>query len=813
MVVRYPAEDKPDQILKLLHQQRESGLFCDVKLKLGPSILVHAHRAVLACGSSFFEGMFTSTFIESSSGIVDLSHITNDIGILWKVIDSMYGQSFEICQRNVGETLNLATMFLLDDLKSACAEVLLNVLHLKNVAEILLLSINYDLRDVQDAVIPIFRSRFHDSVMFQEELLEYSSDQLKQAISIANIEDIARKGDYIKLLLKWFCFNATGSRADCLFMLLAELPFKIIHTIYRETESEIAEVIGHLNNENFNLFSDNMNKLRKMLESFQSSNHEIFPLWANNLISSVNDKHEIELDLNNEPKKLNCLSKDDCQMEEDVYNRHQSKVTELSSEPRLVDAVVVLAPGRDYFERSANCIDNEESQSLDICAYIPDAKAWYKLGSVCMNITQTSEGVYCETPSHLRRLQFTADFCKTKKEFRELVDGHDIPRLSDQVNPVRQRTGEGRMQNQTSNHGIYRRHISHLPPLSNKNWSVTYLRHSLYFYHQDMCELVLRYDLTSQSFTQTYFDAVENWDGAPITVEGTELVVVDQTLYAVVRIVIYEDRKRDYSRSMGRPAVEEAQVLHKLYRFNEEKNMWSHFINSKKNHVTIQLPRLISRKSESMRGFHSFQAYIEIPTLRQPGTFRSVLFARDDTTLFIVLCVKGFDDKPGYYCMSDCSVIDVRTEEVKHIRIPVQQRYLRQPIALFNNNTLVFINDNLELTVQFDSQDLKSYVNISKTGKTVAENESRFLIAKESYPTCRDILTCDGQQIWILQGSPNYSSSLKQYKVSNCAENGPKLNEIRHPPPPFSAFAMTCTGKLEINLVHMLQPPTKYLQT
>ena len=476
--------------------------------------------------------------------------------------------------------------------------------------------------------------------------------------------------------------------------------------------------------------------------------------------------------------------------------------------------VVVIAPGVDYFEKKEN---EDGTWSLDVCGYVPGMKAWYKLGTCNVDITQTFGRPCRKTAREMFKTQFLAHYSRDFRFLESAMHGDMFEFLDEMDNEDREPMMRAMMMRGHMRHHHPRlgHQLSKLPPLSNKKWNVTYLRHNLYFFHQDFCENVLIYNLFDQSWTQTGFDAVESWNGAPITVEGIELIVMGQILYAVVRIVIYEFQRRDrHYDNTENNSVQHAKVLHKIYRYKEESKSWSHYFTTKEHYARIPLEKsaAVQRPGERRQSVHEYE---DIPVIRQAGTFRTILFSEDEEKINIILMVKMYDEKPESYSISNLSMVylDLRKEN-DDVKTPINQRYIRQPTPLYDNGLFVFINDDLDLTSRFDVADPEERHRFRDGWNTKPEKESKLLKAEQTHPLQPTIQASNGHRMWILEGSSSdCTSSMFEYTIDVCYSTKEAVwNKSRHPPPPFSGFSMACTGKLDKTHIKGLQPPTKYLQ-
>lgn len=267
--MKYPPTEKSDQILQKLHASRADGEFCDVQLQYSKFKTVHAHKCILATCSPYFEGMFSSAFIEATSNTVDLSHITDRDDVIENVIDTFYGRTFEINEDNVSETLNLATMLLLNDLKIECAKVLFGLAHVRNSSQMLQLAINYELKDLREKVQPIIKSRFHDHILLQDDLLDLNVEGFEYLMGNISTKFIARKAKFIEFILKWFLVCESDERAQLVKRAIKKIQFKITRGAYKDFVDTLEVVNSHLDDANTDVAAQMRLKLRKRLTSLK----------------------------------------------------------------------------------------------------------------------------------------------------------------------------------------------------------------------------------------------------------------------------------------------------------------------------------------------------------------------------------------------------------------------------------------------------------------------------------------------------------------------------------------------------------------
>lgn len=446
--IKYPPSGRQEEILQKLIEQRKTGEFCDIQLKLSATKTVYAHKAVLAAQSAYFEGMFTSTFLEATSGVVDMSHITNREDVLDNVINIFYGKTFIIDETNVSDTINLATMLMLGDLREECAKILNVVVNIRNAIGLVQISLSYELNDVKEKVLPVVNARFHDYILLQEEVRELSVEGFELVHSVINTSFISRKSRYIEFIMRWFSAQVSTERARLLLSAIKGIKFKITKRAYKDFEKVLKELVSHLDDANIDVNEETSEQLKKALLNLEPADYvkniQIQDKEAGDEKKTTNDS---DSELEDEPerpafmtggrkmkvlgpptKKKGYTAEEEKIWEkahEDMKERDQHRIwaaewplditgslgtlndprrpkrirrerspdvlksrkrrikseLELKEEANLVEIVLLIAPSKDF-------LDDSKDDTLDISAYIPRKRAWYKIASLSASSIQ-----------------------------------------------------------------------------------------------------------------------------------------------------------------------------------------------------------------------------------------------------------------------------------------------------------------------------------------------------------------------------------------------------------------------------------------
>lgn len=436
--VAYPSPNKSNDILNKLHANRDHGEFCDIQLQISQTKTIYAHKPLLAACSPYFEGMFSSSFLEATSEVVDLSHMCDRSDVLEQIIDSFYGRSFEVNESNVSDALNLASMLMLEDLKEDCAKVLHGVLGLHNAAEMLQLSINFEINDLRDKIEPIVRSRFHDCILFQDDIYHLSIEGFECLIGCIDTSFITRREKYVEFIFKWFNLCESEERAQLLLKAIEGIKFKLTKHSYIEYKDQLEDVMNHLDEVNTDMSEESRMKLKLALSQLKPSDYVAnIPMPHESSNSDVEMEPEFimfpdtpvekRVKYFGPPTKETAFSAEEEAAWEEAHkemakrdemrrlwnlwppstrkdpNRpkglrresppaiHKSRKFGNNSSQKqagdLVDAVVVLTPSLPYLEKLNAKTEKADIKETDdnvllVCAYVPCTKSWYKISEL-----------------------------------------------------------------------------------------------------------------------------------------------------------------------------------------------------------------------------------------------------------------------------------------------------------------------------------------------------------------------------------------------------------------------------------------------
>ncbi len=207
-------------LMKNLKEQRVSGDLCDITLKVNNE-RVFGHKAVLGANSPYFYSMFTSDFEERSMNEIDLSASFSSILPLNAIIDFMYTGHLKLEEDILEETLDGATLFLMDTVRGYCAHYMMVNLGMHNVFMVWEIAEKYSFQTLAKVCSTFATEHLSDCSTLLESVYLVSETVFDALYSIAN--DICTLQEVCKVILNWIK-DDTGSREKHLMTLLQKGP-------------------------------------------------------------------------------------------------------------------------------------------------------------------------------------------------------------------------------------------------------------------------------------------------------------------------------------------------------------------------------------------------------------------------------------------------------------------------------------------------------------------------------------------------------------------------------------------------------------
>ena len=129
--------------------------------------------------SDYFSSMFSGRFTDANTTSKDLSNCMHEIDELNTVLDYMYSGNITLSEKNISYVLSLASLFLLGELKAACAEFLMANLVPSTCIPIFVLADKFFLQKVRAGCLEVIKAWFPFYICNLKEAFEMSPDFLQ----------------------------------------------------------------------------------------------------------------------------------------------------------------------------------------------------------------------------------------------------------------------------------------------------------------------------------------------------------------------------------------------------------------------------------------------------------------------------------------------------------------------------------------------------------------------------------------------------------------------------------------------------------
>ena len=156
--------------------------------------MTSVHRAVLSEKSDYFKSMLSGRFTESTASSIDLSTSFHDVNELNIVLDYMYTGAISLSEENVAVVLNAASLFLMDDLQTACSKFLLARIIPSTCLSTLVLADRYSLKITQAGCLEFMKTWFpllcesEEAVSMPPDCLKLIADENIFAFTPGNVK-------------------------------------------------------------------------------------------------------------------------------------------------------------------------------------------------------------------------------------------------------------------------------------------------------------------------------------------------------------------------------------------------------------------------------------------------------------------------------------------------------------------------------------------------------------------------------------------------------------------------------------------------
>lgn len=348
---------------------RKDRSFCDVVLKVGREEM-HAHRCVLAGGSPYFRSLFLGQFTEASMKEIDLSAVTVDVLAMEIILNFIYSGEVDINSENLGIIIKLSSFFLLETLREFCADFMTNSLCLNNCLTYYIAAADHGLMTLETNAGFMIKSRFHDYLVYEDNTLDLSSDQLMFLIDKGILKHCTTSS-ILQFLTKWVLKGQSNQHVEVGLELLESLERKECGSC------RICSGLTELSLESL------YERVRAVLEEKKIDDRELFLAKLDSALQTLFLSKKTKCDSvasESSEHKPSCSSVSEERSARHIFDCPKKEETEL--------AVITLSPKLcvidDYRKQREDSLIHHEAEPFhqpvfDLCAYVPRTKSWYYL--------------------------------------------------------------------------------------------------------------------------------------------------------------------------------------------------------------------------------------------------------------------------------------------------------------------------------------------------------------------------------------------------------------------------------------------------
>ena len=216
-------------ILKTMNGLRKQKGPCDIRVIVGMQE-VRAHRCVLMAASYYFKSVLTRSEGEDKEPVIDVSPATMDVDAVESVINYLYSGEISISNDNLEAIIKVASFFLRTDVKDFCCKFMLDTLDWTTSLKYNHLALDYGFPAVQQQNALIVKSRFHDSILSDNNFRDISPEQLKFLLSTSDIFENCAMVQVLKFVIGWVCAGKSEDHELVGGDILSYLSLKAEHT-------------------------------------------------------------------------------------------------------------------------------------------------------------------------------------------------------------------------------------------------------------------------------------------------------------------------------------------------------------------------------------------------------------------------------------------------------------------------------------------------------------------------------------------------------------------------------------------------------
>ena len=351
MVIISSKETHCQSIMQAMNCLRNEGRLCDINLVVGVKN-IPAHRCILVAGSDYFKSRFIGPFKADNLPQVNLSSITSDVSAVELMLNFLYTGEISINDENLEPVLKVSSFFMISELRDLCINFMEQTLGLNTCLKYFLLSVDHMIPGIEKRTAQSVKSRFHDYLIFQENSLDISPDQLLYLVQKCCIFEHTSNEDILVYLTDWVQFGKSKSH-ELLGCDILEL------VCSREKKILIDDDSNRKHNESFEKLKDAI--ISDESESvYVSKLKKVITKYFSKTLSDTKTFH------------LRSLSS-------------RSPVSKLKSPiPNLEDVLITISPKKRLIEviekekmHSTDFKLQEDEAVFDLCVYVPRSRTWY----------------------------------------------------------------------------------------------------------------------------------------------------------------------------------------------------------------------------------------------------------------------------------------------------------------------------------------------------------------------------------------------------------------------------------------------------
>ena len=201
MVVVSSKESYCHGIMQAMNRLRLGGRLCDISLVVKDKT-IDAHRCILVAGSDYFKSRFIGPFKADTMQQVDLSE-TGDVAAVELMLNFLYTGEVTIDSTNVEPILKVSSFFMISELRDLCTDFVEKNLALNTCLKYFLLSVDHMIPEIGKKLEQTIKSRFHDYLIFDNQSLKITPDQLLYLIQNCQIFENCSNADILLFVHQW----------------------------------------------------------------------------------------------------------------------------------------------------------------------------------------------------------------------------------------------------------------------------------------------------------------------------------------------------------------------------------------------------------------------------------------------------------------------------------------------------------------------------------------------------------------------------------------------------------------------------------